>query len=514
VSFGKFPSWQLAVMVLTRAGAAQQPPPPDAVTPPDATPTPPDAAPPPPEPRPYVDLPISIGRLRVLRGFQAISWALAVLWLYAVIHPDLGLSVQRKIGYDENAVTPTNPIPLAMTDAELGPYLGADATGEALASAAGAADWFAAQLEGLGLAPTEHSFECDGGGFGRNVYAVLRPAYTQGTQALVLAAPLPRRGRRLLGAATALAVARVAAQSSWMSKSVILLGFDASSCGAANELGAGREAVAAWLDDYHRPGGLPRHGGLLREALVLDLDGEALSGSGSEGLRGGAITTLSVLHEGWGAAMPNLDMMATVVMQTQEVMPSKVMHVGAAPSAETLAEWLSETLGGQVQSGCSSDMLPPPMTTPHLLDSAGPSPPPRAGRSHSGQHAGHERLPWWAGWRCMTSMLLRLAGGAPLHGAHAPFLQRNIDAVTLLGRSSSGNKDGQRMLGSGSAGGSSLLLGGGLRPTSVEVAIQPLEMGRALESICRGLSNLAEELHHARPSYMMLTPSQLVEDVW
>ena len=36
------------------------------------------------------------------------------------------------------------------------------------------------------------------------------------------------------------------------------------------------------------------------------------------------ITTLSVLHEGWGAAMPNLDMMATVVMQTQEVMPGQV----------------------------------------------------------------------------------------------------------------------------------------------------------------------------------------------
>ena len=32
--------------------------------------------------------------------------------------------------------------------------------------------------------------------------------------------------------------------------------------------------------------------------------------------------------------------------------------------------------------------------------------------------------------------------------------------------------------------------------------------------ICRGLANIAEEFHHARPSYIMLTPSQLVEDVW
>ena len=61
---------------------------------------------------------------------------------------------------------------------------------------------------------------------------------------VLLAVPLPRHGTRLLGAATALAVARVASQNSWMSKSVVLLGFDASSCKSArapNELGAGRE---------------------------------------------------------------------------------------------------------------------------------------------------------------------------------------------------------------------------------------------------------------------------------
>ncbi len=410
--------------------------------------------------RPYVDLPISIGRLRVLRGFQTLSWALAVVWIFLVIHPDVGLSVQRKISYDENAVSPANPLPVSMTQDVLAPYLEVR-VGETLASAeTSEADWFAEALQKLGLAPTEHRFDCPGGGHGRSIYAVLRPAYTQGTEALVLAVPLPRHGTRLLGAAAALGVARRALLSTWMSKSIILLGFDASSCSsgrAANELGAGREAVEAWLDDYYRPGGLPRHGGLLREAIVLDIDSKA---------SGSALATLSVLHEGWGAAMPNLDMMATVVMQMQEAVPNIVTHVGAPTSANTLSEWLTGTVDGQVQHGCSTDMLPG-KAVPHLLDTfASPPQPSRI--------AGHERMPWWAGWRCLMAALLRTAGGAPLHGAHAPFLQRNIDAVTLVGRSSTADDRTST---------DSLLLGGGLRPKSAQASIQPLDLGRALESM-------------------------------
>lgn len=414
--------------------------------------------------RPYVDLPISIGRLRVLRGFQTLSWALAVVWIFTVIHPDVGLSVQRKINYDENAVSPTNPITVVMRQTDLAPYLEAP-LGEFASAAKSEADWFAEAVAELGLAPTEHRFDCAGGGHGRSIYAVLRPAYTQGTQALLLAVPLPRHGTRLLGAATALAVARVASQNSWMSKSVVLLGFDASSCKSArapNELGAGREAIEAWLDDYYRPGGLPRHGGLLREALVLDLDGETVDG-GNKGqtTRVGALETLSVLHEGWGAAMPNLDMMATVVMQVQEALPNSVLHVGAAAGANTLGGWLAAAVAGQVQQGCSTDMLPPPKTSPHLIDSIALS------SSQASGVAGHNRMPWWAGWRCLISALLRVAGGAPPHGAHAPFLQRNIDAVTLLGRS---NTTEHRFVDDR------------LRTTSVKHAIKPLDMGRALES--------------------------------
>lgn len=114
--------------------------------------------------RPYVDLPISIGRLRVLRGFQTLSWALAVVWIFVIIHPDLGLAVQRKISYDENAVSPANPLPVTMTQEHLAPYLTA-AVGEALGSATKSeADWFADSLTELGLAPTEHLFDCAGGG--------------------------------------------------------------------------------------------------------------------------------------------------------------------------------------------------------------------------------------------------------------------------------------------------------------------------------------------------------------
>ena len=165
---------------------------------------------------------------------------------------------------------------------------------------------------------------------------------------------------------------------------------------------------------------------------------------------------------------------------------------------------------GDAVAGCSTDMLPPgrpirknsgrPFTPPvHPVDNLGDM-------RRAQQHAGFNDMPWWAGWRCMTAAILRLSSGSPPHGAHAAFLTRNIDAVTLLGRSTPSEPL--------SDGSSNLLLGGGLTPSSVVAAITPLEMARALESICRGLSNLAEEFHHARPSYIMLTPSQLVEDVW
>jgi hypothetical protein len=36
----------------------------------------------------------------------------------------------------------------------------------------------------------------------------------------------------------------------------------------------------------------------------------------------------------------------------------------------------------------------------------------------------------------------------------------------------------------------------------------------ALEAILRTLSNLVEELHHARPQYLVLSPLTIVEDVW
>ena len=41
------------------------------------------------------------------------------------------------------------------------------------------------------------------------------------------------------------------------------------------------------------------------------------------------------------------------------------------------------------------------------------------------------------------------------------------------------------------------------------VPITSLELGRGVESILRALNNLSEEFHHARPSYILLTPSQV-----
>ena len=37
--------------------------------------------------RPWVDLPISLGRLRTLRGFQVLSFIVAAGWMLAATHP-------------------------------------------------------------------------------------------------------------------------------------------------------------------------------------------------------------------------------------------------------------------------------------------------------------------------------------------------------------------------------------------------------------------------------------------
>ena len=365
--------------------------------------------------RHYVDLPLSIGRLRVLRGFQVVSWVLALAWLPLVIHPDAGIAMNRKISRDENALSPANPIPLKLSQPDMAPYL--DGAARRAVQGAGGGAWFGTQLEELGLAPTEHTFSCGESGPGRgagatgtNIYAVLRAPHAKGAEAVVLAAPLPRDGQRLLGSAAALALARAAQQGPWMSKSLILLGFDAASCGGP-ALGAGAAAVEAWVAAYHSAGtdGLTRRGGLIREALVLDVDGSP-QGEGEQ-----VFETLTVLHEGYGAAMPNLDMMAAVVLQLQEVMPRKVLHTAAPPHADSVQAWLevrtpplfgpahlcarviraewmlqASEVGG-VEAGCATDMVPD-------------------ARSASGAaNAGHERLPWWAGWRCLALALGRLA---------------------------------------------------------------------------------------------------------
>jgi hypothetical protein len=38
-------------------------------------------------PRPYVDLPVSLGRLRTLRGWQVLSVPLFVGWVFLAVHP-------------------------------------------------------------------------------------------------------------------------------------------------------------------------------------------------------------------------------------------------------------------------------------------------------------------------------------------------------------------------------------------------------------------------------------------
>jgi hypothetical protein len=59
-----------------------------------------------PPPRPYVDLPISLGRLRTLRGWQVISWVLAVGWVLGVTHPSI-----IDVSQSTPPATPFHPAP-------------------------------------------------------------------------------------------------------------------------------------------------------------------------------------------------------------------------------------------------------------------------------------------------------------------------------------------------------------------------------------------------------------------
>ena len=379
------------------------------------------------EPRPYVDLPISLGRLRTLRGAQLLSWLVAVCWMFGVTHPG-GFNVAQTLKQDENALSPASPVPVTIGDADLQPHLvdyGRSVTeaSEATESMANSStvEWFGAQLESLGLVPTYHDFQCaptgeGSGSWGRNVYSVLRAAHTKGIEAIVLAVPLPSHGKRLGGAAIALGLARAMLRGRWLSKSVILVGFDAGACirgssgAVAPLLPPGHDALHAWLRSYISTGGLPVHGGLIREAIILDID-SATGASGIERLSGGA----RLAHEGHGGRMPNLDMIAAVTVQFQEATGGHVPLFMAAPTLTSLpfAATATASLGSAINSA------------DHYYDGIG----------CSSVQFGMDSLEWPSliPWRCMLQAYFRIASGQPAH-AHSAFLPHNIDAVTLIGR--------------------------------------------------------------------------------
>eukprot|EP01047_Picozoa_sp_COSAG01_P016365 COSAG01_NODE_836_length_13206_cov_139.627375_18_plen_371_part_00 len=215
-------------------------------------------------------------------------------------------------------------------------YAAAAAASDDDTNATASAEWFGGQLGALGLRAVTHEFACTAGGrasgqagsppppprTGRNVYAVVRAAHSSaGAEAVVLGLPLPARGRRAAGAAVALSVVGAVLRGRYASKSVVVVGYDAhcdqDQPAAGAEVGEiimppGLAALEAWLRDYLQPGRLPVHGGLLREAVLLDVDGSPSKG---------AISHLSMAHEGYRTLMPNLDLVAAVVTQLQEQLP-------------------------------------------------------------------------------------------------------------------------------------------------------------------------------------------------
>jgi hypothetical protein len=212
-------------------------------------------------------------------------------------------------------------------------YAAAAAASDDDTNATASAEWFGGQLGALGLRAVTHEFACTAGGrasgqagsppppprTGRNVYAVVRAAHSSaGAEAVVLGLPLPARGRRAAGAAVALSVVGAVLRGRYASKSVVVVGYDAHCDQPATgaEVGEimppGFAALEAWLRDYLQPGRLPVHGGLLREAVLLDVDGSPSKG---------AISHLSMAHEGYRTLMPNLDLVAAVVTQLQEQLP-------------------------------------------------------------------------------------------------------------------------------------------------------------------------------------------------
>jgi hypothetical protein len=147
-------------------------------------------------------------------------------------------------------------------------YLGQEAVAAAATTGnATTAEWFAQQLVDIGLAPAYHDFRCPERSHScRSVYAVMRAAHSQGTEAVVVAVPLPARGRRLMGAAVALGMARAMLRGTWLSKSVIIVGYDAQCeelAAPEGTLPSGARALEAWLEAYQSPGGLRVHGTLL-----------------------------------------------------------------------------------------------------------------------------------------------------------------------------------------------------------------------------------------------------------
>lgn len=175
---------------------------------------------------------------------------------------------------------------------------------------------------------------------------------------------------------------------------------------------------------------------------------------------------MSLLHED-GSVMPNMDLLAAVAKPLGERLKTAEvpLRVGAAPPLSRTGVHPKLCLavhGPSWENGCS-------------------------GAESTDNELAH----------CAAAALLRIAAGG-FGGATAaePFLARNIDAVRLRLHSSSSNDINTSNSNSDSARESwTALLNG-------------------LELSVRQLSNLQEELHHARPEYLLLAPERVVEDVW
>jgi len=246
------------------------------------------------------------------------------------------------------------------------------------------ATWLVEQLKGMGIGAGFFPFPShvnNATQAAKAVVAVVRAPRTAGSEGIAIAARfhdvshdeyIVQNGEVVSGWSVAVSIMKALAEVQWLSKDVLLVLTPAAH---------GDTGLTQWLEEYHRPSALDQHGsdrvmfrsGLIRAAVVLDVTANSMD-------------HLKLSLHGVNGALPNLDLVNTMDRLTRFVEHrSVVLFEGEEP----LAVWLWGMLSR------ITDVVDVPY---HAMGAA--------------------------------MFMLRSAIGVPT-GDHAPFLEYNIEALTV-----------------------------------------------------------------------------------